>query len=805
METFNKITNINDKKEYLTEDAKLEKFLNYALSDDLDISDFEEKFFDIREKYNESSLVGGKKNNSGLADVGSDTGKALFERKTNAIDAVLEYHYEKDNDSEKNKINSPKEAVKKWFDIDIEQGLKSLNKGTRQKLAKDTSILKYLPGNGPDKRIIDIIDNGIGISQKEFENTILSYNEDNKLGKFHCMGQFGQGGSASLKFAPYTLIVSKKEGSENISFTVIWYNHPKENERVKRGSYLFLSKNKLPLCISDKNINLPFQKGTIIRHIGYQLTKYNSSFGQNSIYMLAQKTLFNPPLPFYFVNKVNNYNRTIKGTRAALLGALDPEDKDSKLTIKYTETTSDKKILGGELGSVKIEYWLVDKKKSYYDVKKKKRIKPSQPLHHHINKDYPIIFTNNGQNQYEMGKAIIKNEMGLEYLKDNLVIHIDCDNLTLSTKRIFFPSTRETAARGTREYDAIVDSIIEHVRSDEELEALNAKAAEEIAGEEDTISKDELQKEVAKYVEATGGQIPGNIGPTPDGEEDIEVVKRPRRRGGGGRKISEQIKINEPPTYVEILWDTENIKFYPSRERYLRVITDANESYDENIRIDHDDNFDLVSKTNLKNGRFRFCLRCKDQSKIGKTGKIVVKIEDKINNLNLLDQKSYSIIDVPKDTNKGGPRIPDIKIIPVDGLNDENDNWDKLFEDIDDADYNDENAPAFYFKKIDTENTKRINVFYNTKYKPFLNNLSHLQKSHPSKIPAFINQYKKFLMCISYLQLDLEDKKKSLEKQNDTTNEIDKQLNAIKSQYRKSSAASAMMVAKNVVLNKEKD
>ena len=92
------------------------------------------------------------------------------------------------------------------------------------------------------------------------------------------MGQFGQGGSASLKFAPYTLIVSKKEGSENISFTVIWYNHPKENERVKRGSYLFLSKNKLPLCISDKNINLPFQKGTIIRHIGYQLTKYNSSF-----------------------------------------------------------------------------------------------------------------------------------------------------------------------------------------------------------------------------------------------------------------------------------------------------------------------------------------------------------------------------------------------------------------------------------------------------------------------------------------------------------------------------------------------
>ena len=32
------------------------------------------------------------------------------------------------------------------------------------------------------------------------------------------------------------------------------------------------------------------------------------------------------------------------------------------------------------------------------------------------------------------------------------------------------------------------------------------------------------------------------------------------------------------------------------------------------------------------------------------------------------------------------------------------------------------------------------------------------------KIPAFINQYKKFLMCISYLQLDLEENKSNQEK-----------------------------------------
>ena len=113
MEIVNNITKINEKKDHVTEDQKLEKFLNYSISDDINISDFEDKFLDLREKYKEISLVGGKKNNSGLADVGSDTGKALFERKTNGIDAVLEYHFEKDKDPKKEEINSPKEAVKK--------------------------------------------------------------------------------------------------------------------------------------------------------------------------------------------------------------------------------------------------------------------------------------------------------------------------------------------------------------------------------------------------------------------------------------------------------------------------------------------------------------------------------------------------------------------------------------------------------------------------------------------------------------------------------------------------------------------
>ena len=46
--------------------------------------------------------------------------------------------------------------------------------------------------------------------------------------------------------------------------------------------------------------------------------------------------------------------------------------------------------------------------------------------------------------------------------------------------------------------------------------------------------------------------------------------------GGSGNeenRKSTDIKINEPPTFIKILWDQETIRFYNTQERYLRVIT----------------------------------------------------------------------------------------------------------------------------------------------------------------------------------------------------------------------------------------
>ena len=715
METIN-TTNISSEEkvknlEIVSDDKLVIDFINKAFQEKINISEFAKIFKELREKYKETSFIGNRKNNSGIIEIGGDPGKSGIERKTNNLDGVLDYHFETDDDVNKKEIISPRQAAKKYFDIDIEKGLASMDKAKRRNLAKETSIVRYLEGDGPNKRILDFFDNGTGIRQLDFHKTILSLNESNKIGKLHLMGQYGQGGSSTFNYSDFTLIASRHHKSNTLSFTVVWYKQPEIDE--KKGSYVYLTHNRHPLAVKFENIkDLPYKKGVFIRHFGYDLSKYRSGRGQGSLYLLLQKSLFNPPLPFYFMNKVDSYgNRTIKGSRAAFLGGLDPEDKDSKLEIIYSDSISEKKISGGKLGSIKIEYWVVKNVRSKFNKETGKRDNPVNPLLNHTQKYKPIIFTHNGQTQHEGSNSLIKHQMGFEYLKDTLVIHVECDSLSIDAKRNFFASNREAAKEGTSEYSAIIDSLVDHLKSDSKLEELNLKAAEEIASDDETLTKSDLQKDISKFIEATGGTFAGVMGQSPSGKGTVSVPGTGNSGGGGsgsggsggsgnsgGNRKSTDIKINEPPTFIKILWDQETIKFYNTQERYLRVITDANNSYQDKINLTLDENFSLVSKTKLSKGRIRFCVRCVTD-KIGKTGQIKVNLNCDVSNINFDDQKNYLTRDIPKDNKPAKPMMPDISIKEVKGIQDEL--WEQLFEKYsDDPDKSKENEVAFHYKKI---------------------------------------------------------------------------------------------------------
>ena len=51
------------------------------------------------------------------------------------------------------------------------------------------------------------------------------------------------------------------------------------------------------------------------------------------------------------------------------------------------------------------------------------------------------------------------------------------------------------------EHRAIIEPIIEHIKSDTKLEELNNEAAEEMAEDEETVSVEDLQKDVSLFIE----------------------------------------------------------------------------------------------------------------------------------------------------------------------------------------------------------------------------------------------------------------------------------------------------------------
>src|SRR5436305_470045 len=120
--------------------------------------------------------VGLRPSNRGAIDVGTDPGRSVIERVTNAIDALLGLEHTVHKG--KPECKSPRDAAEAWLGLD-RRGLGSTTPRARQALARRT-VVQLEPGEGKDSRIVTVRDSGIGLSAEEMPRTILSLNEGNK-------------------------------------------------------------------------------------------------------------------------------------------------------------------------------------------------------------------------------------------------------------------------------------------------------------------------------------------------------------------------------------------------------------------------------------------------------------------------------------------------------------------------------------------------------------------------------------------------------------------------------------------------
>ncbi len=240
--------------------------------------------------------IGGRPNNSGAIEVATDPGRSLIERVTNAHDALLELQYERHNG--KPPCSTPREAATAWLGVPENEGLAGLSNKQRQDVALNT-IVRLEPGEGSQSRLVTIVDKGMGIDPDRLADTILSLNESNKIQKRYLAGTYGQGGSSTFAFSRYSLIASRRSGSPYIGFTVVQFEDlPADDFKIGRYSYLTLDKAPLKVLAEAPDI----VHGTIIKHFGYDLSRYPSPVGPRSFYGMLGRILFDPVAPVRFEN-----------------------------------------------------------------------------------------------------------------------------------------------------------------------------------------------------------------------------------------------------------------------------------------------------------------------------------------------------------------------------------------------------------------------------------------------------------------------------------------------------------------------
>jgi hypothetical protein len=439
-------------------------------------------------------------------------------------------------------------------------------------------------------------------------------------------------------------------------------------ETYKAGHYLYATIDGIVPSLPITAVEFP--PGTLVRHFGFDLSHYGGAFDPASVYGLLNRFLFDPVMPVILQNRVLGWNRTIKGSRNSLNGAVDEGD-EAKADIAHSVPMYSVSL--GDFGSVGIEYWLLELTTS----------KGKNPIRAYVDHNRPFIMTNNGQNQGEMSQRLIKKEIGLPYLEGRLICHVNCDNLSADAKRKLLTSTREQIRTG-HVYDAIVEQIVQSLISDEDLRKANDEAREESLKKRDEAHEKELRREVSRLLKLYGIAVGETSGAAKDGEGEKESKKRPPRP----YVPPTPIQIEEPPTFVTILGDADQpIKFHGGQRRYLRLTTNANSTYHDaadptksrfNVILGPD--LRLAGTTPLKNGRMRLIVDCLAGSPVGNTGEIQVELS-RMSLPVLSAQQTYQVVEPPKAPEKQqSSSVPDFEVIGVDGP--EDDNWSRFPEEI---------------------------------------------------------------------------------------------------------------------------
>lgn len=554
--------------------------------------------------------VGNRENNHGIIRLGSDPGLALVERITNGIDAVLDMgHLLNPNIP----ANSPRQGSAKWFHVPS-AGLGAMDDSQRRDLGANVSVVLANSGN-PKRPSVLVRDRGTGQEPSDFAGTLLSLNENNKVGQPWTMGQYGQGGSVTYGFCESTLIASRRSpdipnsSSKEIGWTIV-KEHYGDPVLQPLSSWRYLADTEGRILTIPAKDWPEFEGGTLIVHTSYDLQGMSGPFTTN-LWQFMNAALFDPALPFLLGSERTNDkgNRVITGNRTRLDNA-----ERAKGDIECTHSESVKVTLGAERGRIVINYWVLQRPQG--------STSKNDPTEGYVRADSAISITLSGQRQDTERRSWIKEKVKLPFLMKNLIVQIEADGLTPQGKRELFSSTRERATTSDLKQD-IYDQLQKTLSVDEDLKRLNNEEKERQLARATQVANDRIRQRLAKFIKTHTNQQSQQ---GKRGQEKGEDSTRSTNRGGHGTKRNrDDSTLPSVPTYLR--FERSAIKIQAGRRTTFWVEIDAKNGY----LPQHDDDLEVVwmgdspgekvwisGKSKLNGGKSRWFMEAAADAILGK-------------------------------------------------------------------------------------------------------------------------------------------------------------------------------------------
>ena len=543
----------------------------------------------------------------------------------------------------------------KWYGVPS-GGLSAMDQASRRSLADKIRVVLMESGDASRPTVV-VQDAGTGQHPDDFRETLLSLHKTTKRQQPHVMGVYNAGGAASYRFARGTIVVARLAPSildgrqDEIGVSVVRYD-PLDPNKDKIGHYVYMLAPDESIIRLDVAEIPDLSHGTYVKLIEYELSRYSRAAYEpkNSLWHLFHAALPDPALPFRVVETRAKRFSGMKGEveRRVITGLLHLLRRPD-----VADYHDERKIELGNHGSVLLRYFVLN---------------PERDPSAYVRPEQALTLTLNGQRQMTRDRYWVRRQVDLNFIYQRLIVVVDGTGLTNAARRDVFSSTREHGVDTPLAKD-IVDRVIQELREDEALLALDEQARERTREKATRKTTEKVKKLLAGEVASLlAGEAPGLKGgrrkksrkkkkrrpvppPNPDDSHLLEVPD-------SLRILSEPLKIERGTTAPLRLEINAKNGFLPRYAEQLSVVFCPEAS----------DGLTVLSKGKLLGGRVRITIGASEHTPLGECSLRVALVVPELGVL-LTTQGTVEVVDPTdeKDAKHGGTPNIEVEWVSRDG------------------------------------------------------------------------------------------------------------------------------------------